>query len=337
MAQKSKEKCGETMSTIKVENNFVWIILAAIRIYSTNFLKFCGYMLFPVLGQILGLLLIFCPAGLYVVHLPELAEKYPAFRDMSTITLCAAAIAIPGLLVFMKAFWDYLVAYGALNSVTEGFLTTGRIYDFPAHKATVTGRSIKYIVLWFLCSIFWIIAIIPFFWVIGAIFFIYFILIFQVFSFEPETSAGGCFKRSLQLIRGNWLRTLLIMLVIGMFTHVIFVQGFSVFFDFTGLTQFLSDLFARTLTGYIPIDAINDVMLSVNSSFDIITPAKTANFFVYQIIAFIVTGFTLPLRSVTWALWYIALGQNETSGGKRKTGGKRVQRKINPDIIDRAS
>ena len=71
------------MQKIKVENNFVWIILAAIRIYSANFLKFCGYMFFPVLGQILGILLIFCLAGLYTVYLPELAEKYPAFRDFS--------------------------------------------------------------------------------------------------------------------------------------------------------------------------------------------------------------------------------------------------------------
>ena len=55
------------MQKIKVENNFVWIILAAIRIYSANFLFFFGYMLFPVLGQILGLLLIFCLAGLYEV------------------------------------------------------------------------------------------------------------------------------------------------------------------------------------------------------------------------------------------------------------------------------
>ena len=135
------------MAKVKVENNFIWIILAAIRIYSTNFLKFCGYMLFPVLGQILGLLLVFCLAGLYSAYLPDLAEKYPAFREYSTIILCLLAITIPGLLIFMKAFWDYLVAYGAINSITEGFLTTGKIYDYPAHNATITSHSFKYIVL----------------------------------------------------------------------------------------------------------------------------------------------------------------------------------------------
>ncbi len=321
------------MQKIKVENNFVWIILAAIRIYSANFLKFCGYMLFPVLGQILGLLLIFCLAGLYAVYLPELMEKYPAFKDPSTMILCIIGIIIPGLLIFMKAFWDYLVAYGALNSVTEGFLTTGRIYDYPAHKATVTRYSVKFIGLWLLYSIFWLVSCIPFFWVVGAVLFIYFILIFQVFSFEPETSVSGCFKRSFQLIKGNVFRTLLIMLVIGTFTHVLFVQGFSVFFDFTKLTQVLSELFQETLVGYIPIDAINDKMLSVNPSFDMLTPVKTANFFVYQIVAFIVIGFTLPLRSITWALWYKALNDEKPN----RINNKRATKKLDPEILDRAN
>ena len=40
------------MAKIKVEDNMVWVLLAAVRLYSANFLKFCGYMLFPVLGQV---------------------------------------------------------------------------------------------------------------------------------------------------------------------------------------------------------------------------------------------------------------------------------------------
>ena len=120
------------MTKIKVENNFVWIILAAIKIYSMNFIKFCGYMTFPILGQVLGLLLTFCLAAIYIVYLPELSLKYPIFKENSTIIGCVVLITIPGMLVYIKAFWDYLVAYGALNSVTEGYLSTGKIYDFPA-------------------------------------------------------------------------------------------------------------------------------------------------------------------------------------------------------------
>ena len=301
------------MAKIKVENNFVWIILAAIRIYSTNFLKFCGYMMFPVLGQIIGILLIFCLVGLFAVYLPDLQEKYEMFRDYATVLLCMLIITIPGLLIFCKAFWDYLVAYGALNSITDGFLCTGKIYDFPAHNATITTRSWKFIGLWFIYSLFILIAINPFFWVVAPIFFIYFILIFQVFSFEPETGIIDCFSHSFQIIRNNWFRTLLIMLVIGLFTHFLFVQGFSVIFDFTRLTKFFSSIFEEYLVPVIPIDMINETILTVNPSFNLITPTKVADFFVYQIVSFIVIGFTLPLRSITWTLWYQALVEDKIS------------------------
>lgn len=318
------------MAKIKVEDNMVWVVLAAIRMYSANFLKFCAYMAFPVLGQVLGLALVFGLASLYTYYLPELAMKYDVLKDMSTIVLSIIVIIIPGLLIFMKAFWDYLVAYGALNSITEGFLSSGRIYDFPAHNETVTRRSIQYIGLWLLYSIFWLITFIPFFWVVGAFFFIYFILIFQVFSFEPNETPAGCFKRSFEIIRGNSVRTLLILIAIGTVT-MLFIQGVSVIFDFAKLTNLLSGFFESTLVNYVPIDNINDVMLRINSSFDLITPTKVANAFVYQIVTFIVAGLTLPLRSICWALWYKALTENKPSSGKRKS------KQLDPEIIDRAT
>ena len=325
------------MTKIKVENNFVWIILAAIKIYSMNFIKFCGYMTFPILGQVLGLLLTFCLAAIYIVYLPELSLKYPIFKENSTIIGCVVLITIPGMLVYIKAFWDYLVAYGAINSVTEGYLSTGKIYDFPAHNATVTKRAGKYICLWLLYSLFWIFAVNPFLWVIAGILFIYFILIFQVFSFEPEQTPAGCFKRSFAIIRGNGFRTLLIMLIIGVFTHVLFVQGFSVFFDFTRLTQLLSTLFEEYLVDYIPIDTLNNTMLMFNSSFNLITPEKVSSFLVYQIVAFMVIGYTLPLRSITWALWYRALcGKTLTEETKPRKGKKKVLKKLSQEVIDRA-
>ena len=70
------------MAKVKVEDNMVWVVLAAIRMYSGNFLKFCGYMAFPVLGQILGLGLVFGLAAMFNYYLPDLALKYDILRDM---------------------------------------------------------------------------------------------------------------------------------------------------------------------------------------------------------------------------------------------------------------
>jgi len=322
------------MAKVKVENNMVWVILAAIRMYSANFLKFCYYMLFPVLGQVLGLALVFGLASLFTYYLPELILKYDVLKDMSTIVLAVVIITIPGLLIFMKAFWDYLVAYGAINSIVEGFLSSGKIYDFPAHNETITTRSFQYIGLWLLYTIFLTLASFPLFWVVGTFAFIYFILIFQVFSYEPDTSPAGCFKRSFEIIRGNGVRTLLILIVISCVT-MLFVQGVSVIFDFIKLTGVLTQFFENTLVNYIPIDGINDFMLRFNSSFELITPTKVANGFVMQIVTFIVCGFTLPLRSICWALWYKGLTGNMPV---QKSGKKAYKKKqLDPEIIDRAT
>ena len=324
------------MAKIKIENSFIWVILMAIRIYSANFLKLCWYMLFPVLGQVLGLLLVFCLAGWFSVYLPQLAEKYRMFDDFTTIILCILLLTIPGLLIFTKAFWEYLVAYGAINSVTESYLTTGKIYDYPAHKATVTKYTIRFIALWLLYSIYMSLAIIPFLWIPAAILFIYFILIFQVFSFEPEQSPVDYFTRSFVLIKGNAIRTVLIMLIIGLFTHVIFVQGVAVLFDFLKITQFLGALFEETLVTYIPIDEINNFMLMINPSFNYLTPAKVSAFLIYNVVAFLVIGFTLPLRSITWALWYKVLREDELKKST-KQAKKKVVKRISPEVMDRAN
>lgn len=323
------------MSKIKVENSFIWIILAAIRIYSANFLRIGSYMLFPVLGQVLGLLLVFCLAGVFNAYLPELAAKNPAFNNIPTVMLCIILITIPGFLIFMKAFWEYLVVYGAMNSVTQGFLETGKIYDYPAHKATVTKNALPFIALWLLYSVFLSLGIIPLLWVPAGVFFIYFILIFQVYSFEQGISPVEYFTRSFTLIRGNFIRTVLIMVIIGLFTHVLFVQGFAVLFDFTKITQFLGSLFESTIVETVPIDDINNFILIFNPSFNLITPAKVSAFFIYQVVAFLVIGFTLPLRSITWALWYKALREEELK--KLNKENKKAAKKLSKEVLDRAN
>ena len=62
----------------------------------------------------------------YTQNYQELVVRYPALNDFSTMILCVVLTIIPGLLIFVKAFWDYLVAFGALNSMTDGYLNTGR-------------------------------------------------------------------------------------------------------------------------------------------------------------------------------------------------------------------
>lgn len=323
------------MAKCKIENKLFSILLEGIKIYSSNILPFTKYMLFPVLGQVIGLGLIFGLASVYTAKLPELISTYEFFNSFSSIVLCVVLITVPGMLIFLKAFWDFLVAYGALNSMAESAINTGKVYDFPAHNAIITNRTFKFIALWFVIGILGTLAVFPLLWLIGGILFIYFILVFQVFTFEQDASIFDCFKKSMLLIKGNFARTFVIMAVVAFFTHYLFVEGFSVFFDLTKLTQLLGGIFESWVENNIPLDNFNNYMININPRFDVITPSKIANMFVYQIVFFIVTGLTLPLRSIYWTLWYKALSQNSNNTSKRTNNSK--TKKLDKNIIKRAT
>jgi len=283
----------------------VWqVFCEGLGIYCRNIHKFTGYMLFPVFGQILGLVLIFGAAFLFAQHLPELGAKYKVFADLTTMALCLLLITLPGMLVFMKAFWDYLVAYGAINSMTQGALETGRVYDFRAHNRTVTDRVWTFIGLWCLFGIFGLIAFFPLFWVPGLVLFVYFVLIFQVFSFggnkeeNLRVSPVYCFKQSFSLVKGHFFSTAGLAIILFLFTYYLLPQGVSVLLKAPGWFVFWVDK--------LPLDAAYIIFQKANF---ILTPEIIANYFLNIISAGVVIMLTLPLRSICWALWYKNLSE----------------------------
>ena len=84
------------MSKYKIKNS-IWFVLAeGIRIYFTNIDKFLTYMLFPVFGQLIGIILSFgLPLGFANQIVARVDNPWVAF-------LLVLLLAIPGLLVFVK-------------------------------------------------------------------------------------------------------------------------------------------------------------------------------------------------------------------------------------------
>lgn len=319
------------------EDKSVWLIFfEGIKIYALNIHKFILYMGFPVLGQVLGLFMIFGLTYWFSMNYQDLAAKYTVLNDFSTMLTLVVLTVVPGLLIWAKAFWDYLVAYGAINSMTEGYLNTGKVYDFGAHNELITKRTFFYILLWFLFSIFTVLSIIPIFWVIGAIFFVYFVLIFQVFTFEDGVSPVGCFKRSLELIKGKFSRTFLLMILLTLFTYYFLTAGLAVIFDSFNITAFLEKTF-EAWAYTLPLEAVERFN---------ITPAIVATELVKQLVFFIVVGFTLPIRSICWTLWYknLYIPSSVEVVEKKKKSSKKASAKtfkiekrgIDPEIIRRA-
>ena len=293
------------------------IFFKSVTIYFQNFTSFFKYMAFPVFGQIAGIVWILAISFCYINYLPELMGKSAIMSNFSVILAVFLLITLPGLFVTLKAFWDYLVAYGAINSMLDGLIKSGRLYDFPAHNEVVTRKSAKFIAIWLLISIMSIIAIIPIFWIFGIIFFIYFILVFQIFIFEPEESVFGCFKRSLEIIKGNWGKTFLLAILIGIFTNWVLPFVVNKTLELLSIIKFLA-IPVDGITTLLPIKEIND-SLSIQNR---LTSLEISTAIVSGFSTFIITGLTLPMRSICWGLWYknnVVKSSNEKS---KNTKGK---------------
>ena len=282
--------------------NSIWFALfEGIKIYFSNIDKFVIYMLFPVFGQIIGISLTFL---LTLGFSEKIMQKTDS---ISSALLLIFLLAVPGLLIFIKAFWDYMVAYVALSSMTDGALSTGKVYDFQSHREVATRRGGKYLLLLLVVGILSLIAvvfsIIPVFGLIPPlILWIYFILIFQVFTFEQDLSVKGLFTKSLNLVKGDWGRTFFLMIILGFFSIYIITEGVTVIFDCLHLTDVLAGLF-DFIGNSLPLDLINRGLAHTSTGAKITVNMVSKAIFT-GILSVIIAEFTLPIRSICWTMWY---------------------------------
>ena len=280
-------------------NNSVWsVLIEGIKIYFSNIDKFVIYMLFPVFGQIFGILLSF---GLSLGFAEKIVEKVD---NPIHAMLAVVILALPGLLIFAKAFWEFMIAYVSLNSMTYGAITTGKVYDIPSHKAVATQRTWSFIGLIMLVGILSSFATSIFFIIPGFVLWIYFILVYQVFTFEPEGQMHDNFKRSFILVRGNWFRTFILLCILAFFSIFIITEGLTVVFDYMNLSNLVYSCFTM-YTNMIPLDLVNKILAYMNMP--LVTPLLIAQWVWFIILSFVVTGLTLPIRSICWTLWYLSL------------------------------
>lgn len=316
----------------KKTNTPLMIFTEAIGLYFSNFTKFMKYMTFPVLGQIAGLLLVFLITYFYTQNMPPLIDKFPQIANLPTLVGISILITLPGLAIFFKAFWEYLVAYGAINSMYENMHKSGRLYDISAHTELIKRRGLQFVGLWLLFGIFSFVAICPLFWVICGIFAVYFVLVFQVFTFEPELSPVGCVKKSLTLVKGHFASTFLLMALVGVLTYIFIPQLFIKLFEFAGVNKFFADLIAPFIA---------QLQLP-----EFISHSDAAMFTIQTFITQILIQYTLPLRSILWSIWYQNLNKSMPSSSSKKRPSEKLmeashkkygKKKLDSNIIKRAS
>lgn len=315
------------MSKYKMKNSIWFVLFEGLKIYFSNIDKFILYMLFPVLGQVLGIALCF---GLTL----GLSDKIAAKADsISSVMLFILLLAIPGLLIFAKAFWDYVVAYVALNSMTEGAVTSGKVYDFKSHNEVATRRSFKYIGFLLILSVLMSLGTSIFFIIPGFVLWIYLILIFQIFTFEPDLSIWECYKKSFVLVKGDWGRTFSLMLILAFFSIFIITQGITVVFDYLNLTKSVCSIF-DFIGKLLPLHTINHAFSYARLPYNI-TVEMVSNWIFVTILSCIVAGLTLPIRSICWSLWYKNLSDiKDTEQVKDTKRSKKITRKTKNEYRD---
>lgn len=302
------------MSKYKLKNSIWFVLFEGLKIYFLNIDKFFLYMLFPVFGQIIGIAL---AMGLSLSLMQTVVEKTD---NALTALLYVILLAVPGLLIFAKAFWDYMVAYVALNSMTEGAVTTGKVYDFQSHNEVATRRTMSYVVfLLVICALSSVGSTI-FFIIPGFIVWIYLILVYQVFTFEPDLNITDILKRSFLLVKGSWFRTLAILAILTFFSIFIITQGVIVIFDFLNITNWICSILDE-YTSMFPLELVNEILEYCN--LQIITPTMISHLILTSALSFVVAGLTLPIRSICWTLWYMVLSDASAKKSPERTTGKK--------------
>lgn len=315
----------------KVKDNVFGVFGQSLELYFKNFGSFFKYMSFPVFGQIFGIILIVMASYFYSATLKKIVVPGGVFDNFSVIFFVLFLVTLPGLIILIKAFWDYLVAYGAVNSMLDNMLKSGKVYDFHAHTEVITRRSASFGSIWVILAVLGLLGAFPLLWVVAGILFVYFILVFQVFVYEPDKSPWGCFSRSLELVKGNFASTVGLMILIGALTYWLIPEITKYILNFLEIIRLIA-IPVDAWTSQLPIKALNEILLKTPTAYQL-TSLEIAKFFVETLLTYIITSLTLPLRVLCWGLWYKKL-----SGANKKTRletGEEVIKKISKKRVEK--
>ena len=237
MLARSNYKNKKNSSTKFDENNFTkhktsaWGLFGkGLKLYLKNFYILSEGMIFPVFGQLIGIVLILWPCFYYSQNVLSWINTYPALNNIGMVFLLLILIAAPGFFIFTKAFWEYMIATVSLNALVSNILKRGNLNDIAIHNQIIKGKSKDYISLLSILCLIWVIGLVAPFGVfaldinIGAktFFFssamiisvitllslsVYFSLAFQVFALE-NLSPIRTINKSMNLLEGNFWRAL---------------------------------------------------------------------------------------------------------------------------------
>jgi len=289
----------------KVSLNAFKIFFTSVKVYFLYLDKFVKYLMFPVFGQIFGLIALFIVAYLFTVNMTTLGEKIPFLLSERNLLITYCCCLAPFFVIFLKAFYEYLIAFSALNSVCYIITPKKKVQEisFDTHNEAIERRIFHYIVLLFLFTLISIILTVPVSW----IFIPFFVLVFQVFALEQSAGARYSISRSVDLVKGHYLQTLIAIILVVLFTYIFIPELFIWAFNYFKITQYLVIPVEKFLSAMpIDFDSVN-AMLKANMMPMTLEITECSKKIVDATIYTIFIMFTLPLRCCTFTNLYAAL------------------------------
>lgn len=276
----ARKKTNNIIETFK-------IFFTSIKTYF-NYLDQTSKMLaFPVFGQVLSLVIIFYITYFMCTNVENLSNNFTFLASPSGFLTVLTVLLLPFFVVFIKAFYDYIILFSSLNLV---FYTTSnkkkiKNLDFESYNNSIKRRIFKYIFLMILALPFMLIA--PFL-----------ALVFQIFALENDISALNAVKRSIKMVKENFGSVLLMIILCFLFTYKFLPDLFIWSSQKISLYYFLLGMYEKFL-GIVPVEEyIYQVDLGVlNEKInELFSPVALAKGLTEMTITSLILGFTLPLR-----------------------------------------
>ena len=290
------------------------IVFEGLKTYLYNLDIFVKYLSFPILGTFLGMFFLFLINYIFVTHLEQIEKTNPVFENAAVILTLLLIIVIPAFLIMIKALIDYIVAYGALNSMCV--LGTKRIEDVYNHKETVKRRFAPYCVLILVLSVIFGILSIPVLLPLLIAALIFLSLSIQIFSLEENMSPYESMKKSVELVKSNFWVVFWVLVFITLISYVAIPYLITWAVAKTPLFQW----FANPIEKYIsllPVADINSVIAQsgLNYKFDVIIIAENI---VNCVISTIIIMYMLPFRCACCVEMYKRFNENYYSEIKQE-------------------
>ena len=309
---------------LKSSASVLGIVFGGLNTYFYNLDTFLKYLAFPVLGTFLGIFLLFGVNYFFITNLEKIQSASPILENPAVFLILLLILTIPGFAVFLKAFYDYLIAFGALNSMCV-IGPNHRIEDVSTHKKIIKQRLLPYCVLLIVLSVIFgtIILIIP------ALIFLS--LAVQVFTLEEDSSPFEAICKSAIIVKENFWKVLWVLIFITIISYWFFPAMLSWAVAKTPVFVLLTSPVEKYLT-LLPIEEINSVLAATQISYklDIVIMAEDI---VNTAISAIVIMFMLPFRCACCVDLYKNFGNNlpqeqpTDEQNEKKTGGKRYKLK----------